>query len=94
MIAAAVRQYETALAKSIQVSVDAGLLERWRQTLIAPHASGLTTQNWLWAAPAKHSTRQIAEVLDCIEMLYELAVHQHVFDMPGVSRRVRLPPVA
>ena len=46
MIAAAVRQYETALAKSIQASVEVGLLERWRQTLTAPHASGLTTQNW------------------------------------------------
>jgi len=88
MIAAAVRQYETRLAKSIQASVEIGLLERWRQTLIAPHASGLTTQNWLWAAPAKHSTRQIAEVLDRIETLYELEVHRHVLDVPeGLLRR-------
>jgi len=36
MIAAAVRQYETRLAKGIQASVEMGLLERWQQTLITP----------------------------------------------------------
>lgn len=87
MIAAAMRQYETALAKSIQASVEMGILERWRQTLIAPHVSGFTTQNWLWAPPAKHSTRQIAEVLERIEMLYELGVHRHVLDVPEGSLR-------
>ena len=58
MIAASVQQFETELAASIQASVGAALLERWRASLTAEHGSGLTVQTWLWAAPAKHSTRR------------------------------------
>ena len=31
---------------------------------------GQTQQSWLWSAPAKHSTRQISEVLERIDLLY------------------------
>jgi len=61
IIAAARRQYEARLAKTIHGSVDAGVLARWREALVTPRDSepGLTMQNWLWAPPAKHSSRQI-----------------------------------
>src|SRR5260370_34726744 len=58
-IASATQQYEAALAKSIHAAVDDAQLERWRKALVTPRESGLTQQSWLWAAPAKHSTRQI-----------------------------------
>jgi TnpA family transposase len=44
--------------------------------------SGLTQQSWLWAAPAKHSTRQIDELLERIEVLCELNVQYHLIDVP------------
>jgi hypothetical protein len=34
------------------------------------------------AAPAKHSTRQISEVLERIDLLYTLDVHKHLADIP------------
>ena len=52
------------------------------------HASGGSTQNWLWAAPAKHSTRQIAEMFERIEFLRALGVDQHLIAIPdGTLRR-------
>src|SRR5260221_753332 len=44
-------------------------------------------QSWLWAAPAKHSTRQIEEVLERIEVLYRLGVDRHLIDVPDVILR-------
>jgi hypothetical protein len=88
MIEVARRQYETALAKSIHADVDTELLERWQQMLITPREAGLTLQTWLWAPPAKHSSRQIEEMLERIETLYELGVHRHLLDVPeGLLRR-------
>jgi hypothetical protein len=34
------------------------------------------------AAPAKHSPRQIEELIERIETLYELGVHRHLIDAP------------
>jgi hypothetical protein len=45
---------------------------------------GQTHQSWLWATPAKHSTRQIAEVFERIEFLYALNVHQHLDSLPNL----------
>src|SRR5258708_33662585 len=67
IIVSATRQYEAALARSIHAGVQSGLLERWRQALVKPRESGLSQQSWLWAAPAKHSRRQIEELLERIE---------------------------
>jgi hypothetical protein len=36
----------------------------------------------LWAPPAKHSTRQIEELLERIATLYELGIHRHFADVP------------
>jgi hypothetical protein len=81
-ILSATRQYEAALSKSIHTAVDDAQLERWRKALVMPRESGLTQQSWLWAAPAKHSTRQIEELLERIEVLYELRVQPHLVDIP------------
>ena len=81
-IVSATRQYEAALAKSIHAGIDSDLLERWRQALVTPHEAGLSQQSWLWAAPAKHSPRQIEELLERIETLYELDIHRHLVDVP------------
>ena len=35
-------------------------------------------QSWLWEAPAKHSTVQIAQVFERIDLLYSLDVHKHL----------------
>lgn len=54
----------------------------------------------LWAAPAKHSTRQISEVLERIDLLYTLDVHKHLADIPDLilrryaRRLVSRPPSA
>lgn len=51
------------------------------------HRSGMALQSWLWAAPAKHSTRQIAEVLERIAALRELKVNEHLLDIPDAILR-------
>ena len=51
-------------------------------------------------APAKHSTRQISEVLERIDLLYTLDVHKHLADIPDLilrryaRRLVSRPPSA
>ncbi len=49
---------------------------------MTPREAGLSQQSWLWAAPAKHSPRQIEEVLEHLETLYEPGVHRHLVDVP------------
>ena len=44
-------------------------------------------QTWLWAAPAKHSTRRIEEVLERIKLLYLLDVQKHLIDIPAAQLR-------
>jgi hypothetical protein len=99
-IVSATRQYEATLAKRIHADIDRELLERWRQALVTPREAGLSEQSWLWAAPAKHSPRQIEELLERIETLYELGVHRHLVDVPDdllrrYARRLanRLPSI-
>src|SRR5260221_2163344 len=87
MIAKAIRSHEAALARGIHDAIDPLLLAQWRATITQPHDSGPTLQSWLWAAPAKHSTRQIEEVLERIEVLYRLGVDRHLIDVPDVILR-------
>jgi Domain of unknown function (DUF4158) len=99
-IVGATRQYEAALARSIQAGIDSDLLERWRQALVTPRAAGLSQQSWLWAASAKHSPRQIEKLLERVETRYELDVQHHLIDVPDdllrrYARRLanRLPSI-
>jgi TnpA family transposase len=87
MIVKAIRQYEAALARSIVKAVDPELRSRWLATLTQPHDNGATMQSWLWAAPAKHSTRQIEEVLERIQVLSTLGVDQHLVQLPDAIVR-------
>jgi hypothetical protein len=56
-------------------------LARWRSAILQPRETGVTVQSWLWAAPAKHSSRQIEEVLERIELLTELGVDRHLREL-------------
>jgi hypothetical protein len=87
MIAKAIRTHETELARTIVAAVDPVLLGQWRSTLTQPRESGTALQTWLWAAPAKHSSRQIEEVLERVELLRTLRVDQHLKDMPDAILR-------
>src|SRR3954452_21547846 len=87
MIAATTVQFEAQLSAKLNCGVEPALLARWRTVLAQPHRSGLAMQTWLWAAPAKHSTRQISEVLERIKYLYELDVHRHLDDIPDALLR-------
>jgi hypothetical protein len=93
IIVSATRQYEAALVRSIHAQIDSDRLERWRQALVVPRQAGLSQQSWLWAAPAKHSSRQIEELLERIETLYDLRVHDQLVDVPDdmLRRYARRP---
>ena len=82
MIAAARRQHEAQIAHQIDQAVEPGLMMRWRTALTAPQSAGSSLQTWLWAPPAKHSSRQIEEMIERIEYLYELRVHERMGDFP------------
>jgi hypothetical protein len=82
MIAAARRQHEAQLARPIERSVEPNLLMQWQAALTQPHDSGSSLQSWLWAPPAKHSSRQIEEMIDRVERLYGLRVQEHLADFP------------
>jgi DNA ligase D-like protein (predicted 3'-phosphoesterase) len=82
MIAAARREHEAQLARRIDHAVEPGLMIQWRGALIEPHGSGSSLQTWLWAPPAKHSSRQIEEMVARIECLCGLRVHERMGDFP------------
>jgi hypothetical protein len=88
MIAAARREHETQLARRIDQSVEPGLMMQRRTALTAPHGAGSSLQTWLWAPPAKHSSRQIEEMIERIEHLYALRVHERIAPA-GEPRRTR-----
>lgn len=87
LIAAALVQLEAKTAILIRAEIEPSTLERWRRTIAEPHSTGQTHQSWLWAAPAKHSTRQISEVLERIELLYGLDVHKFMGKLPDLIVR-------
>ena len=82
IISAAIRQFEAKFVKAIRADAGPAWVERWQQALVKPRESSLTTQSWLWAPPAKHSTRQMDELLERIEVLYQLDVQHHLRDHP------------
>src|ERR1700692_4275334 len=87
LIAAALAQLEAETGATIRAVVQPGTLDRWRRAIVEPRADGQTQQSWLWATPAKHSTRQITEVLERIELLYGLEIHKHLGDLPDLLLR-------
>ena len=87
LVTAALIQLEEETAKAITTAVPMELLSRWRSAMRALRPDGQTQQSWLWAAPAKHSTKQIAEVFERIEFLYALNVHQYLEMLPNLVVR-------
>lgn len=87
LIATALVALEAETAALIHIDVQPATLERWRRTIAEPHTTGQTHQSWLWAAPAKHSTRQISEVIERIELLYALDVHKYLGNLPDLIVR-------
>jgi len=87
-IAKAIRQHEITLVREIVEAIDPDLLARWKSTITQQREDGATVQSWLWAPPAKHSTRQIDQVLERIELLTSLKVDQHLAELPeAIVRR-------
>lgn len=87
LVTAALGQLEEETAKTIGAAVPAELLMRWRDAMAALRPDGQTQQSWLWSAPAKHSTRQISEVFERIELLYALDVHKHLDNLSNLIVR-------
>jgi hypothetical protein len=82
IIAAARREHGAHLARRIDQAIEPGLMMQWRTVLTAPQGAGSSLQTWLWAPPAKHSSRQIEEMIERIEHLYALRVHERMGDFP------------
>jgi len=86
-IVAALDLLEVQTGELIATDVPSNLLDKWRQTLAQLRPDGQTQQSWLWEAPAKHSTVQIAQVFERIELLYSLDVHRHLGDVSDLIMR-------
>jgi hypothetical protein len=87
LIAAALVHLEAQTAAQIRAEVQPGVLVRWCQAVAQPHTTGQTRQSWLWAPPAKHSTRQISEVLERFDWLYGQEVHKSMGKLPDLLVR-------
>jgi hypothetical protein len=86
-IAAALDLLETQTGTTIAANVPNDLLKKWRDTLAEFRPDGQIQQGWLWEAPAKHSTVQIAQVFERIDLLYSLDVHMHLGDLSDLIVR-------
>ena len=86
-ITAALDLLETETGASIATTVPDDLLDKWRHALAHFRPDGQTQQSWLWEAPAKHSTVQIAQVFERIDLLYSLSVHKHLGDLSDLIVR-------
>ncbi|ABM96848.1 putative TnpA family transposase (plasmid) [Methylibium petroleiphilum PM1] len=87
LVAAALSELERTTAEAVRQSVPVSTLKRWSAVLDAPRPDGQPCQSWLWSAPAKHSTRQIAEVLERITCLKELGVDRALAEINNVLVR-------
>jgi len=78
---------ETQTGASIAATVPSDLLNKWHHTSAQLRPDGQTQQSWLWEAPAKHSTVQIAQVFERIELLYSSDVLKHLGDLSDLIVR-------
>jgi len=87
LVATAWVELEQATAVAIRASVAASTLKRWSAALDSPRPDGQHVQNWLWSAPAKHSSRQITEVLERIAFLTDLGLDRQLAELNDVLVR-------
>ena len=86
MMARAIRLHEASLAKVIRHSVHPQLLAEWHALLVRQHDS-TSVQHWLWAAPAKHSSRQIDEMRARYDTLCSVGVDHYLGGLSDVLLR-------
>jgi TnpA family transposase len=86
-IVAALDLLETQTGEIITATVPSDLLDKWCRTLAEFRPDGQVQQSWLWEAPAKHSTVQIAQVFERIDLLYSLDVHKHLGNLSDLIVR-------
>ena len=86
-IVAALDLIESETGAVIASNIPSDKLEQWRQTLAHLRPDGQTQQSWLWEAPAKHSTVQIAQVFERLDLLYSLDVDKHLIDLSDITVR-------
>ena len=87
LVAAALAELEATTAQAIRAEVPAVILKRWPSAAETTRPDGQPCQSWLWSAPAKHSTRQIGEVLERIAFLTELRIDRRLGDLNDVLVR-------
>ncbi|MDM0053746.1 Tn3 family transposase [Variovorax sp. J22R115] len=87
MVAAALLELEASTGQFIVTTVPAETRKRWILALNTPRPDGEHCQSWLWSAPARHSTRQITEVLERIAFLTDLGIDRHLGDLNDVLVR-------
>jgi len=87
LVAAALAELEAATAQAIHAEVPVVILKRCPSAVETTRPDGQPCQSWLWSAPAKHSTRQISEVLERIAFLTELGVDRYLGDLNDVLVR-------
>lgn len=75
---AALNALEQQTAATIMAELSPAQLQRREARLVAFRPDGQSQQSWWWAAPAKHSVRQIGEAFERIEQLYALDVDKHL----------------
>ena len=86
-ITTALDLFETQTGAIITATVPSDLLDKWHRTLAEFRPDGQIQQSWLWEAPAKHSTVQIAQVFERIDLLYSLDVHKHLGNLSDLIVR-------
>jgi len=87
MVATALVELEASTGQAIMTTVPAATRERWTSALNTPRQDGEHCQSWLWSAPARHSTRQISEVLERIAFLTDLGIDRHLGELNDVLVR-------
>jgi hypothetical protein len=83
MILLAMQRHEHALAARIRREIDPLVIGEWATALVSPRE--MTMQTWLWSAPLKHSSRQIEEVLERVDVLCGLGADRYLADVPEAT---------
>ncbi|WP_455281354.1 DUF4158 domain-containing protein [Cupriavidus necator] len=87
LVASALTELEASAAASIHSTVPPSTWRRWVAAMEQVRPDGQHIQNWLWAVPAKHSTRQFSQVLERIEWLVGIGVACHPIGLNDVLVR-------
>lgn len=87
LVVSALTELEASAAASIHSTVPPATWRRWVAAMEQVRPDGQHIQNWLWAVPAKHSTRQFSQVLERIEWLVGIGVACHPIGLNDVLVR-------